>query len=77
MEGDDADVAVCVAFVDGVLQELGGEAAAAGFGCGVEVEQVGADGVGVEEVRGEVAEEDAAGGEDLVALAGSSRKRPT
>ena len=44
-----------------MLEELGGEAAASGFGGGVEVEEVGADGVGVEEVRREVAEEDAAG----------------
>ena len=61
VESDYADVAA-FAFVDGVLEELGGEAASAGFRGGVEVEEVGADGVGVEEVWREVAEEDAAGG---------------
>ena len=63
VEGDDLDV-LFLAEVDGVVQELGGEAAAAGCGGGIEVEEIGADGVGVEEVRGEVGEEDAAGGEE-------------
>ncbi len=64
VEGDDADVAG-VAVVDGVLKELGGKALASGLGGGVEVEQVGAAGRGVEIVRGKVHVEDAAGGEDL------------
>ena len=46
VEGDDGNVP-CFAFVDSVLKELRGEAAASGFGSGVEVEEIGADGAGV------------------------------
>ena len=39
VQRDDADVSG-EAFLDARVEELGGEAAAAGFGCGVEIEQV-------------------------------------
>ncbi len=63
VEGDDGYVAGAAVF-DGRGEELLGVAVAASFGGGVEVEEVGADGLGVEVVGWEVHVEDAGGGED-------------
>ena len=64
MEGDDEDVALA-ALVDAGAEEEVGVAATAGFGGGVEVEEVGAGRLEVDPVGWEVLEEDAGGGEDF------------
>jgi hypothetical protein len=67
VQGDDTD-ATAAALLHGDLEQLVGEAAASGFGGGVEVEQVGAQRLGIHPVRREVLEEDARAGEHLAVL---------
>jgi len=65
VEADDFDV-LFAAEIDGGFEELFGVAVAAGFGGGVEVEEVGAAGFEVHPVGWKLHEEDTGAGEDLV-----------